>query len=75
MGAKTIVKRQNIALLDRSKDIVARHKIPGNGFMHHIMTEDITWTYSYEQKSKLVSKQLVQHGTKPQKISKSNILI
>ena len=42
MGAKTVVKRQNHALLDRSKDILARHKRPENGFMHHIMTDDIT---------------------------------
>ena len=41
MGAKTVVKRQNIALLDRSKDILARHKRPENGLMHHIMTDDI----------------------------------
>ena len=30
MGAKTVVKRQNIALLDRSKVILARHKRPEN---------------------------------------------
>ena len=42
MSAKTVVKRQNHALLDRSKDILARHKRPENGFMHHIMTNDIT---------------------------------
>ena len=75
MGAKTVVKRQNIALLDRSMDIIARHKKPENGFMHHIMTDDIMWIYSYEQKSKLVFKQWVQDGTKPQKISNSHILI
>ena len=28
MGAKTVVKRQNHALLDRSEDILARHKSP-----------------------------------------------
>ena len=50
MGAKTVVKRQNHALLDRSKDILARHKRPENGFMHHIMTDDITWIYYSEQK-------------------------
>ena len=75
MGAKTVVKRQNIASLDRSKDILARHKRPENGFMHQIMTDDITWIYSSEQKSKLVSKQCVQDGTKPQKNSNSHILI
>ena len=42
MGAKTVVKRQNHASLDRSKDILARHKRPENRFMHHIMTDDIT---------------------------------
>ena len=42
MGVKTVVKRQNIASLDRSKDILARHKRPGNGFTHQIMTDDIT---------------------------------
>ena len=67
MGDKTVVKRQNHALLDRSKDTLARHIRPENGFMHHIMTDDITWIYSSEQTSKSVSKQLVQDGTKPQK--------
>ena len=43
MGAKNVVKRQNIASLDRSKDILARYKRPENDFMHQIMTEDITW--------------------------------
>ena len=75
MGAKTVVKRQNIASLDRSKDILARHKRPENGFMHQIMTDDITWIYSYAQKSKLVSKKWVQDGTKPQKNSNSHTLI
>ena len=75
MGAKTVVKRQNIALLDRSNDILARHKRPENGFLHYIMTDDITWIYSYDQKSKLVSKQWVHDGTKPQKKSNSHILI
>ena len=75
MGAKTVVKRQNVASLDRFKDILARHKRPENGFMHQIMTDDITWIYSSEQKSKLVSKQWVQDGTKPQKISNNHILI
>ena len=40
MGAKTVVTGQKNALLDRSKDILARHKRPENGFMHHIMTDD-----------------------------------
>ena len=75
MGAKTAVKRQNIASLDHSNDIIARYKRPENGFMHQIMTEDITWIDSSEQKSKLVSKQWVQDGTKPQKNSYSHILI
>ena len=48
MGAKTVAKRQNIALLDRSKDILAYRKRPENGFMHQI----ITYT---EQKKKLYS--------------------
>ena len=75
MGAKTVVKRQNIALLDRSKDILARHKRPKNGFMHHIMTDDIKWIYSSQQKSKLMSKQWAQDGTKPQIYSNSHTLI
>ena len=75
MGAKTVVKRQIIASLDRSKEILARHKRAENGFKHQIMTVDITWIYSYEQKSKLMSKQWVQDGTKPHKISNSYILI
>ena len=54
MDAKTAVKRQNIASLDHSKDIIARYKRPENGFMHQIMTEDITWMYYSEQKTKLV---------------------
>ena len=65
MGAKTVVKRQNIASLDSSKDILARHKRPENGFMHQIVTEDIIWIHSSEQKSKLASKQWVQDCTKP----------
>ena len=75
MGDKTVVKKQNNALLDRSKDILARHKRPENGCMHQIMTDDITWIYSSEQKSKLVFKQLAQDGTKSQKSSNSHILI
>ena len=75
MGAKTVVKRQNIALLDRSKDILARHKRPENGFMHHIITDDIIWIYSSQQKSNLLSKQCAQDGTNPQKNSNSHILI
>ena len=75
MGTKTVVKRQNIALLDRSNVISARHKRPENGFMHQIMTDDILWIYSSEQTSKLVSKQWAQDGTNPQKNSNSHILI
>ena len=67
MGAKTVVKRQNIVLLHHSRDILARHKRPENGFMHYIMTDDILSIYSSQQKSKLVSKQWAQDGTKPQK--------
>ena len=75
MSAKTVGKRQNIVSLDRSEDILARHKRPENVFMHQIMTESITWINSFEQKSKLMSKQWVQDGTKPQKKSNSHILI
>ena len=46
MGSKTVVKRQNIASIDGSKDILARYKKPENGLMHQIMTEDITLIYS-----------------------------
>ena len=45
MGAKTVVKRQNIASLDRSKDVRASHKRPENGIMHQIMTDDIIWIF------------------------------
>ena len=65
MVAKTVVKKQNNASLDRSNDILARHKRPEYGFKHHIMSDDITWIYFSEQKSKWVSKQWVQDGTKP----------
>ena len=72
---QTVVKRQNIASLDHSNDVLARHKRPENGFMHRIMTDDITWIYSSEQKSKLVSKQWVQDGSQSQKNSNNHILM
>ena len=74
MGDKTVVKRQNIATLNRSKDILARYKRPETGFMHNL-TEVIAWINSSGQKTKLVSKQWVQDSTKPQKNSNSHILI
>ena len=74
MGAKTVAKRQNIASLDRSKDILTRHNRPENGFIHHIMTDDISWIYSSKQKSKLMSQKWVQDYTKSQKISNSHSL-
>ena len=65
MGAETVVKRQNIDSLDRSRDILARHKRPENGIMHHIIIDDITWIYSSERKSKLVSKQFLDCKAEP----------
>ena len=65
MGAETVVKRQNIDSLDRSRDILARHKRPKNGIMHHIITDDITWIYSSEQNSKLVSKHFLDCKAEP----------
>ena len=49
MGAKTVVKRQNIASLDRSKDIPSRHKTGKWIYAPHYDREDITWIYSSKQ--------------------------
>ena len=62
-----MAKDKTLLRLTISKDIIARHKRPEGGFMHYLITDDETWTYSAEQKSKLVSEQLVQDGSQTQK--------
>lgn len=64
---KQLSADQKLVRKTTSKDLLARHKRQGDGFLHHIVTGDETWIHHSEPESKVQSKQWVRAGSPPPK--------